>query len=259
MDTSEPQPKRGRIKFQPIESSPDPLVILSSEVFRKAAPRLQNETTLSGFVGCHRSARMGGSINGVAWMVNIRPNITVDEVIETCDGMVGDTEKDAKIIIEMKQELDKTQDIDGKVAVTLKRIRDKHGRWKYGVMARFTSGIQVSDVVLDSAILKQASIKRGNQDIIFLKPRTACVEHACDDLFKTNRANGKTFYIPYRGVIEAGNALKKDEHGVAEYQLEKTPESSLKQDNENYLLVAIQGGFREEPDRIRVSDFFASK
>lgn len=136
----------------------------------------------------------------------------------------------------------------------LKRIRDTHGYYKYGVLAQFPRGVQAENPILGWTPLE---VTQTYPDTIFFRPTAACVVHACDDLYKIHR--NSVFEIPYRNREQAIQYMQHDERGMNEYQLKKTAEEIVKQDAGNYITVGLQSAFSNEPYVAPVSRFWFSQ
>lgn len=157
--------------------------------------------------------------------------------------------KDVSAVRELMPKVTAMQDSPDHIKVGLKRIRGRHSYYEYGVLAQFPKGIQASSPILGYTNLDDT---RTNPDIIFFHPTAACVQHACDDLYKMNRGDG--FYIPYSNREDATRRLQSNDSGF-EYQLARTPGGVVKQEAENYILVGLHSGFNNEPFVVPVSRF----
>lgn len=240
--------------IQGITTTPrrDEVERVSTEASNEALKRLQESTTLTEYFRWHQSLPIF-TINNLDWMWDYG-GVTANDVIEEreSDRISRLCEKRASAAESMKQKIDELEPQDGMLRVALKRIRESgKSSYRYATLASFPEGTQASDV-LDLKMDKNSS--NNEIDIVYFEPTTACVNHACDDLFKTNRDNA--FYIPYKDVYTATALLNGKQNETAEYLIKNNGEETLKQDTQNYLLVALHGGFSNEFVRTRVSDFW---
>lgn len=159
--------------------------------------------------------------------------------------------RNATVAEAMKPMVEILEPKEGMIRVALKRVRDHGEIYTYRVLAAFPDGTQVSDP-LDGVLKEDKQTPRTN--IVFFEPENACVNHACDDLYKANRDTA--FYMPYKGLGEAIGQLQTNRKGVNEYLLEKTEAGNITQDAQNYILVGLLGGYSNERFRVRVSDFW---
>lgn len=164
-------------------------------------------------------------------------------------------EQEARYVEEMKNVVGLLLKKDRKIRVVLKRVREKgSNRYQYRVLAVFPEGTMVKDNIANFSAQTRPNRK---EDIIYYDPENACVEHACDDLFKEHRGEkGCVFYIDNLPYLEAMNRIQENEEGVSEYLLGKDGDETITQEAENFLLVALLGGYGNEIYRVRVSDLW---
>jgi hypothetical protein len=241
--------------IQGITTTPqhDEVEKVSIEASAEALKKLQESTTLTDYLRWHQSLFQYFTFNSINWMWDYG-GTTVEDLItdRESDRVSKSCEKSATAAESMKSKIEKLEPKKGMLRVALKRIRESsHSSYSYAVLAAFPSDVQVSDTI-DRKLPKD--ISRESSDIVLFQPTNACVNHACDDLYKINRDS--SFYMPYRDVYEAIGRLDTSQNGVNEYLLDKSGENKIKQDTENYILVALHGGFSNEVNRCRVSDFW---
>lgn len=223
------------------------LNLLSDQATAIAKENLVSAKNLGDFLKWHRAALFSRP-EYIDWIIDIAPNITAEEIIAE---QVQDYSKEAYIVQEMVETLDKSTGSEDKIKLTLKRVREPHGHdWTYRVLALFPEGTKVVDPVLGHVENKLGS------PMVYFEPKTACVLHACDDLFKSLRDDGGVAYLPNLSIHEATNLLKLTPGGTAEYVMSKTETGRTKQDNHAQILVGLLGGYSNESLRVRVSDFF---
>lgn len=148
-------------------------------------------------------------------------------------------EEDAHAIDEMLPRFVDSPEEPGQVALTLKRIRDSHGRYRYGVLARFPQGEHAS-----SAFPQEIQASDATSEIVYFAPETPCASHAADDLFKLYR--DQPFQVPFRTKEAAIGKLLALDSGMAHYVVDRTSDQTLKQDAANYLLVGLHEGYSNE-------------
>ena len=190
-----------------------------------------------------------------AWMFDYEPRLTSRELVDDFNDpeKVKRYEKEAKAAEKMRAMIDQLSENPQKIRIAIKRWRDE-GRYSYRVLAAFPSGTRIYEPIADM-VLELDSNRRI--DFIYFDPENACVDHACDDLYKTHRGDkGAVFEIDNRTLREAMRGLRQDSGGTIEYQLEKTETKIVKQDTENFVLVGLMGGFSNEPSRVRISDLW---
>ncbi len=163
--------------------------------------------------------------------------------------MSRDFSKEAEIATSMLDQLEKTESKPNQVAVLLKRIRSKGGRsWTYRALAKFPAGTKVSDPFLGPDT-------QSDQSIVYFQPDSACVEHACDDLYKED-PDHHLAYLPNWNIVELHSILRPNTAGVIEYVIATDTEGvKTKQNNQAQLLMGLLGGYSNETNRIRISDW----
>lgn len=216
--------------------------------------RLSKSKTLSEFMLYYYASNGHlklGSKQSFTWMFDYGTP-TLEDALEsfvnkeTREAVV----KDAKNVEQMVPNFKSLKDKDGHIKMVLKRLRDKHGYYTYAVMVEFPKGMPADDPVLGA---KPPEETVETPDMVYFKPIAACVLHACDDLFKIHRQ--EPFYTPYLTRNEAVGVLKRNEAGVNEYQLKRSPEGVEKQDAVNYILVGVHDAYNNEPYVVPVSRF----
>lgn len=249
-----PQPKV--IVIRPPERSPKEQMIL--EISRQANALLEGHlkqaSTLAEFILAYSGIRLK-SEGSIDWMWDYGEQ-TVADVVEFYrnDALQKAAARDAKVVEDLKAVLDQANPDSGNIQIALKRIRDRHGIYRYSVLGRFPKGVPAENPILGWTPVEQT---QTNPDIIYFRPTSACVLHACDDLFKTYR--GTVFEIPYKTRQQALAALQSDDVGDYEYQLKKTAEGSVKQDAGNYITIGLQSAFSNEPYVAPVSRFWLAQ
>jgi hypothetical protein len=83
-------------------------------------------------------------------------------------------------------------EVQDKIRVTLRRFREG-GSWTYRVMAIFQEGTRL---YLDPSI-DDEQVTRENPAIMYMEADSACVNHACDVLYKELREKGGVGYIDF--------------------------------------------------------------
>ena len=222
---------------------------VSEQTTSVALERLSQATDLATYMQWHRQASLDLKEESISWMWDYGGTTAV-ELIEDAESEknVKAFEKDAQIISALIPNIVALEPKEGSVRIALKRVRVPDIRsYEYKVLATFPEGFKVGDP------LDRGHHEREGEDTIFYDPENACVVHACDDLYKLHRDSA--FYITARPVYEALSLLQSNENGN-EYMLEKTEQGSVKQDAANYALVALLGGYINERNRVRVSDFW---
>lgn len=165
-------------------------------------------------------------------------------------------EKEERAVNEMRQEIDSLPESEGQIRVVLKRVRDKYNHYTYRAMAVFPMSVFVRDEVLDN---KEIFPQKSNPAYIYFDPTNACVDHACDDLYKLHSETQGVFCLPYRDYYECLSVYYRTNQGTNEYVVKKGEGGVIKQDKENYLLMGLWGAFGNEKARARVSDFWKNK
>lgn len=243
------------IVIEPRELTPleKQVVEVSNQVYIVLKANLDTASSLGGFMFYYYGARLFQLGNDIEWMWR-QGEPTAKEVVEFFlpEQLKSDAERDSVVVKELVPLVASLEDDSSGVKIVLKRIRGPHNIYKYGVLAQFPKGVQAENPLLGYTTLEQTN---SNPDIIFFRPNTACVLHACDDLFKIHRKQG--FYIPYRNRQEALNRLQYNTQLQHEYQLEKKAENVVKQEAENYILIGLQSAFSNEPHVIPVSRYWA--
>lgn len=218
----------------------------------QALERLQQATELTDYLRWHRAASVYFTPPCIDWIWDYGGTTPEELVAEQETGQFTQVNvKNATAAESMKPMIDALEPKEGTVRVALKRVRDHDGRYTYRVLAAFPEGTRISDPL--DGVLKDDKQTTGT-NIIFFEPENACVNHACDDLYKANR--GTAFHMPYKGLGEAIGQLQTNKKGINEYLLEKSEAGTVTQDAQNYILVGLLGGYSNERFRIRVSDFW---
>lgn len=237
----------GPPKRTPTESA---IIEMSRNIRTRLMESLSAAKSLKEFIHHYYALRLFNT-QSIDWMWDNEGGPAQNDVVkffysDDLKRMVG---KDESAVEVLMPKIRVKEDSPDQIKIALKRIRGPHAYYEYGVLAQFPKGIQASQPILGYTDLEET---RTNPDTVFFHPTSACVQHACDDLFKMNRGN--VFYIPYSSREEATRRLQYNESG-SEYQLAKTPEGAVKQEAENYVLVGLQSGYNNEPFVVPVSRF----
>lgn len=214
--------------------------------------RLANATSLADFILAYRG--VGSLLFGKCnWLFEYGPINALQIAAEFLSpGLTAEAQTNARAAEELRQRFTPKTQESGKIELALKRIRDKHGYYTYGVLARFPRGVRASRKVSSTISLDETCT-----DMIYFAPSSACVLHACDDLFKEHR--GEVFSFDYKSREQAIRDLQTDDSGRNEYQLSRTEAEVIKQSAENYLLVGLHSAFSNEPNVFPVSEFWDKK
>lgn len=222
-------------------------VVLNLKNFSKE--RIQTTTDLAELIRLSRMMVMY-RVDNMDWMWDYG-GTTADEIIaEANNGQETKlSENLAKKVLEMKAAIETITPKEDETRVVLKRNRDKNGRYSYLVMGYFPQDSQIIDPI-EGGILNNED---GKETGILFEPKTACVNHAADDLFKIHR--DKPFYVSKRTIYGAMQRLNSDSN---EYMISKTEGNIQKQETENYLLLGLMGGYSNERVRIKMPEFGGS-
>ncbi len=242
------------ITIRPHELTPQEKEIrkVSDEATAEAVKRLSSSPTLKDWLTWQRAAGIYFRERNISWMWDYGGVIAEDLVEEQTNEKFSEHHaKDAKIAESLRPSLNKLPEKEGIVRVVLKRARIDNNYYTYRALAAFPSGVEAFDPS-DGVVKDHPDAKGGT---VYFRPENACTEHACDDLFKIHR--DEPFYMPYRDLYDATKRLQTNKNGVNEYLLETLDEGTkVKQDAENYILVALLGGYSNENYIARVSDFW---
>lgn len=260
--------------FQPADQDGQPLTIvvkprqrtpqelrkieLSNAVGRSLKDSLASSTSLSQFILYHNATRahlLASYAGGLDWMWQYGEP-TFDEVLESFvnPDLAAEAEKGANAAEQLRPLLATLGDEATSIKMILKRVRGAHKLYKYAILAEFPKGTRADSPVLGFTPVEQTYTC---PDILFFRPESPCVRHACDDLYKMHRQ--APFYIPYRTRSEAVAMMQENEQGVNEYQLKKTTEEVVKQEAGNYILVGLQSAFSNELHVAPVSRYWSQK
>ena len=118
---------------------------------------------------------------------------TAEEVMTSfaTDELKAQSRKDAKVVEQLAPVVQSLEDDPNNFKMVLKRLRDPYNYYTYAVLTEFPRGVQAENPVQGISTLEQTLTQ---PDTIFFRPTTACVLHACDDLYKMQRQN--PFYVP---------------------------------------------------------------
>lgn len=204
-------------------------------------------TTEKDFLRWNSALLWSASPQMIDWMWDFG-GITTEALIEDYETTKRDKEfeKEARYVSELREKLAANPDREGQVKVALKRIRDKSGRIEnYRILAEFPLGYYVKGVDWED--------ERDNSKphVIYFEPSNACVIHACDDLYRSNKGAEGVAYIP---VVDYTTAIARLSGG--EYMTERNDTEKVTQDTGTYVLVGLIGGFSNEGKRVRMSDFW---
>jgi hypothetical protein len=235
---------------EPIPPPKDPKQLeiekVANQVRQAAMANLQKSSNLADFLKWHNVARWS-SPEFLGWMWDETGGPTTEDILSD-PSVTQNFERDAKVIGELGNTLASMEDKPGQIKIGLKRLRDnRSGRYEYRVLAEFPDGYHVYDDVLT----RKTSDTTKSQ--IYFDPTTACIEHACDDLYKAHKDTNGFFYIAakdYNGAYKT-RMTQYATAQAAEYQ-EVRNQSGV---SENDLLFALIGGFSNEKQRTRISDF----
>ncbi len=217
-----------------------------------ALEKLGLASNLTDYLRWHRAASVYLTPDNIDWMWDyggVTPEGLISE--QESEPFTELNARNSKAAEQMRVALAPLEPRDGMVRIALTRVRNEAGIYDYRVLAAFPKG-RVEDP-LDGYVKNQH--QKTGEDVIFYEPETACVNHACDDLFKEHRGNG--FYIPLKTMVEAMQQLQiVNPGGAVEYMLEKTEAGKVTQETENYITVGLHGGYSNERFRTRISDFW---
>lgn len=214
--------------------------------------RLTTSSTLADFLRWQQ-ALVWTTTSGISWMWDYG-EVTSESLISDYDDEKhkAGSVKEANLVNTLMERLNKLPPKGGSVRIAVKRARDESGLIDYRVLVAFPLGV---NIVGETDALMNGALSEVSEVIVFFKPENACVKHACDDLYKAHKGE-ESFYIPLIDLEEAKKRIKVGDTGQSEYMLGRTEERKITQNTENYILVALMGGFSNERLRIRVSDFF---
>ena len=146
--------------------------------------------------------------------------------------------KEAAMAKEMFRKVSALPDKEGHVKVTLKRHRNKLG-WDYRVLAVLSSGARL---VRDPQ-MKEAKITEDNPGVMYFLPRSACMNHACDVLFKALRDSGGVGHIRYVPPENMVSAVGDLGGGAVEFMDSATRQTK---DSSAFVLAGVMGYFSNE-------------
>lgn len=243
------------INIEPVGDTPREKEVraVAEEARLIALERLANASNLTDYMRWYRAVSIYLTPSNIDWIWDYGGTTPEGLIAEQeSDRFAADNAKNATAAEALKTMIDALQPQEGMIRVGLKRVREQHiGGYTYRALVAFPEGTYVSDP-LDGTIKTNQS--KTGEDVIFFEPKSACVSHACDDLYKTHR--NSAFYMPVRTLGDAINRLQVNRQGANEYLLEKTESGSVKQDAENYILVGLLGGYSNERFKIRISEFW---
>lgn len=227
---------------------------ISAHVGTSLRENLDRAGTLADFIFAYRGIKLHHA-EGISWMWECGEQTEKDalEFFQN-DALKKEAVRDAKVVEGLVPALQSANSESPNIQMVLKRIRDRYGYYKYSVIARFPKGVQAENPIFGWTPLE---LTQTCPDTIYFRPTSACVLHACDDLYKISR--GSVLEIPYRSRAEAQRRMEYGEDGVNEYQLKKTQLETVKQDAGNYVTVGLQSAFSNERNVIPVSRFWASQ
>jgi len=162
--------------------------------------------------------------------------------------MTGDdqaTQKKSAIEARAAQDLYKRLstaiDLPGKSKIVLKRIRNQDSDWTYRVM------LMLPDEDTDwNAVLPMGQSEFPNESVLFYSAKAACINHACDLLYKELRdEHGGVGYVESIGIDELMTQLS----GRPEFMDPNTREVG---DIGLTVLGAIKGVYSNETNRYAI-------
>ncbi len=250
------EPNKIVIKFKPVEETSTGIEIkeVTTKARAVALEKLGGASNLSDYLRWHRAAQLITPSN-ISWAWDEKwggEGYKAEELIteQETEASKKQADQNSAATEEMKTTITSAESKPGMVKVALKRVRNETGRYTYRALAAFPEK-SISDP-LDGAI--EGYRQRSGEDIILFEPENACVEHACDDLFKEHRNNA--FYMPLKDLDVAISQLQQGGQRENEYLIAKTDAGNITQDAQNFLLVGLMGGYSNERLRTRVSDFW---
>lgn len=239
--------------FSPPSFEEQKLLNFSIEVEDLATSRLKQAASLSEFMLWHFVDTFTRP-EDLGWILTDTPQATPEYTLLDNENKTRRREfgKEAIIAKELVTRANSLDHSDQKVRVSLKRVKE-HGFTTYRVVAIFPRGTTVTDEVLDRHNDLFPRNKSG--DIIYFTPSAACVLHACNDLYKAHRETNGVFYLPNLSQPEVQSKLGSN--GTVYTYQKRTAEGVEKQNSENYILFGLLGGYSNERNRVRISDFLA--
>lgn len=249
----EAEPKPIVMNIEPIEKTPREKEVraVAEKARSTALDRLGGASDLTDYMRWHRAASVYLTAPNIDWIWDYG-GTTPEDLIEEQESerFTKGNARNAAAAEEMRATVAGLETKPGMVKVALKRVRNEAGMYDYRVLAAFPE--RSAEDPLDGSV--EGYKQRTGEDVIFFEPENACVNHACDDLFKENRTEG--FYMPAKSLSESIQQLQRDKRGANEYLLEKTETGAIKQDAQNYIMVGLLGGYSNERFRVRVSDYW---
>ena len=155
-----------------------------------------SEGDLATWVQAYENRQLTRNVENFSWIYDMEgfDNYSIDDFVAErfTDESKQRATKEAKFAKEMYDLLQGVPEIQGKVRVTLKRFREGSS-WTYRVMAILPEGTRLYiDPFLDDD-----KVTRETPAIMYMKADSACVNHACDVLYKELREKGGAGYIDF--------------------------------------------------------------
>lgn len=210
---------------------------------------LTNAGSLGDFVLNYYALKfLSGRSDNDSFRFFLGSDISVDSARSSLltEQLEAQTTSDTRAIEDLAPVLDLHPTAADKVTMVLKRIRDKSGRYTYGILARLPEDKLAST-------LSGTPEKGESSDVVYFASTSACALNASDDLFRMHRK--EAFDIDFADYWGALRELKGLQGGMAHYEVDRSSDQALQADAGNYLLFGIHGGYGNEPYVVPVSRF----
>jgi hypothetical protein len=176
----------------------------------------------------------------LSWIYELDGNDSYSLEDYLADGSVSaikkSAEKNAKFAKELYVLLQKSTDEEGKIKAAFKRNRNEQS-WTYVAMAIFPEGTSLAR----DPDCGDLQVTKENPGIIFLETGSACVDHACDVLYKDLREKGGVGFFKYMAPKDIYDAIGRT--GTVEFMDAQTRET---EDPTKYLLASFMGIFSNQ-------------
>lgn len=245
--------------LKPLSDKEKKAEALAHEARRYFEEKLTSAKTEAEYLKWHRAIRTYGAPELVAWMFDYGETDLNDLIADFEDPrmqkLVAD---DSKNLDSLKSKLDHFPPKAGFARIALKRLRDEFGRVStYQVLVLFPKDYYVNSGSIDPSVEENINDK-GHA--VFFKAENPCTIHSCDDLYRSTPDDSRgVLYLPLKPLQEVMSLIQKND-GHAEYMLGIDEEGKkITQDAAHYLLGCLLGGFVNETERVRISDFWKKK
>jgi len=219
------------------------------------------ENDLAKYIEAAKHVFRAADRNNFAWVFDgLSPGYTFDDYVNEYfnEETRKDHEKDAKLARDMYAAvtskdakevygfLKQVKPKDEFVISALRRKRDNRTRqYNYRGLAVFPAGTALYFNRLGDEFLKE------EPGIVLLMPTTACVEHACDDLFKQFR--NEAFHLKYIPWKDISSSVGSSSEGALEYMDGKAKNVHHAA---NYVFASFTGYFLNQPNIKLPKKFF---